>query len=379
MGVSSGAEHVVRALRNRRDEAQLTRVVAAFASQDPVLAGGLAKIMVSAAGRESSDARSLLSVIPRELECTHEVALADIKGRPRGFVDLMFRDGTDFVLLVENKLGSEYRYDQIPDYLAGLEARPGKHKGLLSVTRKRPLHEEKVPPDPKWLGSIRWARIAEELRDLKPGDDTLTLLWSVLLEVLSQDGDLGVVDLKPELLDAWVKFDEAHEALQLLMQDLADHALGVTRQKLGARLGRDPGPDLAEVMPHPGRYSPVWPHHTRVHLRIAIPGDSDYERLRIQFINFDDVTFTVEARHELGRELPAAAQAKLRNIGGILEQEKHFAFDSRKLEYLSHLHSQDKWAKSTGDESLAVLRDFIERDMSTLVDAGVFDPEFDLP
>ena len=172
---------LLSALRRRRDEAQFTQALAAVASQDPRFAAELAGVLIRAAAKDSTEAALLLDV-PPYLECTPEVELFDATSRSRGFVDLKFSDDDGFVLLVENKLDSDYRFDQIPDYLASLDALPEGRKGLLAVTRRRPAFGEPEPGTPGWLGSVRWARVARELHDLEPGDETLTMLWRVLLE-----------------------------------------------------------------------------------------------------------------------------------------------------------------------------------------------------
>lgn len=188
MQEANRATAILRALRKTGDEAQLTRVLAAVAEDEDV-AGALARIFVEATPNGTQ--RAALGVLPPVLRCQPEATLKSTVGSDHGRVDLRFDDDArEFTLLVELKLHSVYGHDQVKRYGEALDDLPrDRRSALLAVTRDVPSVGEPPASTERWLGSLRWTDIYEQLLDLDVRDDDLARQWRLLLGLINERGD----------------------------------------------------------------------------------------------------------------------------------------------------------------------------------------------
>lgn len=299
---------VLRTLRRARDEAQFTQVIAAVAAQDPVFASSLANVLVTAAPNEHS--RAALGPIPGELECVPEVRLRDVNGTDVGQVDLMFRDENQrFCLLAELKLHSTYGIEQLPRYLDGLEAHHAEHKALVAVTTATPQAGESDLAYPeRWLGSVRWSQVFEQLRAL-PHQDALTRqVWQALLSLLRKQGDFGPMDVDEDAIRGWALRNEAEVQMRHWLTELLPPIVSA----LNAHSGGAPQ-QVAAVL------RPFVPWKGQLHAKIAVPGDVAEERLRVQFWADERTTyFDIEARYDHPHE-DILQDVRIQEISAALE------------------------------------------------------------
>ena len=186
---------ILRVLRRPGDEAQVTQLIAAFASDDPAFAGSLAKVIVAAVPYKDR-----LGPVPDRLTCTPESNLFDAAATDLGYVDLRFEDeAAEFTLLVELKLNSGYGWRQLERYRVALQDLPEGRSALLAVTSHFPRYgEDEVLNDPRWLGSVRWSNVYDELVKLQHADRTAGVLWPALLALIREQGDFGLMDFDPD-------------------------------------------------------------------------------------------------------------------------------------------------------------------------------------
>jgi hypothetical protein len=136
----SGLLPVLRALRKRGDEAQLTQLITAIAEQDPAFAAGLARTLVALSGRND------VPRVPGRLGCRAEQSLTNAHGSSAGGGDLLFEDADGaFSLLVELKLQSGYGIRQLERYLSSLQTLAGDSSWLIAVTTHMPHYGERQP------------------------------------------------------------------------------------------------------------------------------------------------------------------------------------------------------------------------------------------
>ena len=216
---------LLRSLRRAGDEPQLTRAIGELAQADAVFARGLLETLVRAAPR----GRQVMNRLDNDqaVECNIERMLyadGDVKGR----IELVL--GHERLrLFIEVKLYSDYRQNQLFDYLEAIE--PHRGECLISVTRNVSRFRE--PPDdaPGWLGSVRWARLGPDLRNL-PSPGPIREQWNLLLELLEEDGELGSIKLTRELISAYERADEATSTLSDFLEQIAHDALHRVRSEL---------------------------------------------------------------------------------------------------------------------------------------------------
>jgi hypothetical protein len=229
---------LIRGLRFPRHEAQLTQVIGQVAMADRRFAADFVRVVLRAAAESERHARAVayLLDVPDELDCIaeHHLPGSDGDGRGLGFVDLAFEGEPDFTLFVENKLDSGYGHDQVKRYLDALDHLPEhRRSGLVAVTRNYPSYgEDEAVGRERWLGSVRWRALLPGLRKLKPVNQHVTRQWRVLLDVLEEQGDLGVTEVKTELIEAWAHYIEGREHLADILGDLREHALDVLTREL---------------------------------------------------------------------------------------------------------------------------------------------------
>jgi hypothetical protein len=206
---------VIRALRRAGDEAELTRVIHAFAETDQRFASGFASLVVAEASRAKSSgahARALPD-LSGETMCERERTTGRLTSES-GRCDLWFSSAgpPPVTLAVELKLRSGYTVRQREKYVAELRRRVKGASWLVVVTAR--AH---VPPsrtlarNPRWLGEVKWAELHEhglaEL-DFEPGHEGLRLAWRAFVTTLLEDGDLGLLaNIDPERFDRWASGD----------------------------------------------------------------------------------------------------------------------------------------------------------------------------
>ena len=108
---SGSARHaLMRGLRLRGNETQLTQAVAALAQSDPRFAREFVRLLLKVAqtdGRHAANVK-LMGDPPAGLSCQAEHSVYDEYDYGLGRVDLRFDGGDEFTLFVENKLDSGF-------------------------------------------------------------------------------------------------------------------------------------------------------------------------------------------------------------------------------------------------------------------------------
>jgi len=78
-----------------------------------------------------------------------------------------------------------------------------------------------VPTDDEgWLGSIRWARLLPRLRTLPIADAGVAKQWRLLLDVLDEQGDLGMTRIDADAVRAWSRYFEGRQQLEWLLEQI---------------------------------------------------------------------------------------------------------------------------------------------------------------
>ena len=185
-------QRLVRALRFQNNEVQLGRALHLLCQEPPVARAFLEAVLANRVclGEEAPRAIDL----PDEIECVDEARLfaANSAGLARrrlkelGRVDLSFRGPSGFVLVVELKLGANFRQSQIEDYVAAGQP-------VVAIVRDAAKALETVDPrlGELWLGATSWESIACLLHQLPLADGNARRLWTTLVDVLEQSGELA--------------------------------------------------------------------------------------------------------------------------------------------------------------------------------------------
>jgi hypothetical protein len=357
------------AMRRPRDEAQWTQVIAATADGDPVFAGQLAALLVSSAPNVAAVAA--LGEVPGELGCLAEHQLTAVDGRDLGRVDLVFRDADgQFCLFVEQKLHSSYGIDQLPRYVAALEAEPAERKALVAVTTTRPLAgEDAVGGVPGWLGSLRWRSLYDGLHQLVATEPGAKAGWRAVLTVLRQQGDFGPMDFDPAAISAWARRDEAEKLLRYFLGEIATPTLGIARAAVGN--SADDESAAAMLMRGQSKTQPIVPWRNRLHVAYSVPTLVGEPRLRVQFVAFDDGKpyFTVEARYEHPKESIADVPSVCVATDAVRKEGLATGSDLNG-HYWAGVFPTDAWL--AGPETVDLLLGLSERTIGTLAQAGIF-------
>ena len=211
---------VIRGLRLKGNEPQLTAALAAVFQAEPCAAS----VFVRDALALTSRGASMAPAVPEELACTTEERFA------QGRVDLRFRAG-DWDVIVELKIAAGYGHLQIERYLGAL-APTTRHAYLVAVTRDLPAHGAPTAPDDRWLGAIQWRRLLPRLREL-PVSRELESQWTSLLDVLEEEGSMGFTKPDPELFADFAKMRAASEHVEAFLGVLAHPLLAELRLALG--------------------------------------------------------------------------------------------------------------------------------------------------
>lgn len=361
---------VLRALRRRADEAQLTQMLAAFAGADPAFASRCLQVVLAHAPRQ--DRVGALGTIPAELLCVAENRLHGASGVSKGFVDLRFDDAAgEFSVLVELKLYSGYGHDQLQRYLDGLAVLHAKRAALVAVTRDAPRHgEDVVRDDSRWCGSVRWARLFDELRALDHVDPLLNLAWGTMLDILRADGDFGTMDFDTEAIRGWNRATEGRDRMISILNEISERALEVVRDELAAHRGITSSPPLADFRMIKVRR--VWPWKDRLVLQVQIPAGAG-ERLRIQFLGGfkGGPYFTVEARYPDARSMLADAVHPV-SVATRALTDLGFSTGRDWESYWTRLHPPAEWLDA-GSAIHDVLLDIVTNDVRELAASGIFE------
>jgi predicted RNase H-like nuclease len=219
------AHALIAALREPPSETELTRALSAVFAVDPAMAAAFVRVaMRQAPHGERVDLREL----PDALECRAEVTLA------AGRADLSFTSNDRlWHVIIELKIHAGYGGNQISRYLESFHCE-SKRQVLAAVTRDVPTYGDDSD-DPRWVGSIQWAKLLPELRALEPSDPLLGTQWLLFLDVLEMEGSMGFTRPNPSHFDAWAQFPAARDHLidfvdavrRPLLASL-QHALGET-------------------------------------------------------------------------------------------------------------------------------------------------------
>lgn len=378
---------ILRVLRSGRDEAQLTQVIAAVASDDDEVAGELARLLVRATPEENGKQREALGPVPSTLRCRPEATLRSSAGQRHGRVDLRFDDETrEFTLLAELKLHSGYGEEQIQRYQSALNELPtGRRSGLLAVTRNVPGAGEPAADTPHWLGSLRWTEIYDGLLNLPIKDKELRSQWRLLLSVIEEEEDFGVKELELKELEGWAAYLRTREKLERLIEDVAPKALEHLRELLVERdaWAGTPKEGTADLLKRGNENKVPYPTQTTVQARFFVPAAGGHERVRIQFLGgFDKPYFTIEARRYGASTLLARKADGHEKFGQavnwLTKPPRDFVTDER--HYVSHVRSLDRGLDGHGNKTIGeALLDLIKEDLDALVQSGILDPDSGFP
>lgn len=362
---SDGLQPLVQALRPWRrpnDEAQWTQIIAAVASRSAGFAYAFVQLLLQ---QSNGDRVSQLAPVPTDLVCRAEGSLWSLQGEGLGRVDLVFETpDRDWLLLVENKLGSDYGDRQLERYLEALHASPAERKGLIAITTSTPiLGEDQAEGNPHWLGSLRWWQLFDELARLPHEDPNVSSLWRAGLQLLRTEGDFGPMDADIEVVEAWSRRDEGENLLFFLLRELAKPTVDLLRAKLG--------PDGAQLMYRGQKNVAVlWPWKNQPNVKFAVPADAGEERLRVQFhANSGEPFFSVEARYEHAKESLTGDPV----VGAATELLRQEGFD------IGNDGWGHYWAKVRpahelirGAETSELLMTHLQEAISALVESGLF-------
>jgi hypothetical protein len=377
--VAPNGTSLLRGLRNRRDEAQVTQVVATIAADDPKFAAAFARLLVASADAQPGRRPRLRpDDIPKAMRCRSEQALKDEKDLGLGRVDLRFDgehdDGRGVTLFVENKLHSGYGEEQLEGYLKALAVLPpDRESGLVAVTRDIPGYGERgAEEDGRWIGSLRWAKIFDDLCGLPIEDEDVRRQWPLLLQVLYDQGDIGMTVPRTDLIEAWSKHEAGRRELKDLLVQLREDALGTLRTEMKRKYrGKGGREELADYFTR-GDKGQVLVHHDRVsvYLGFLIPSTEDTLRLRIQINSYRGwPDFTVQAEPWRGCEL-------------LREKHPRFLRASARLQAMGFSTNGHFWARvhEPGeylhhDDVPERLRELGTADIRSIVESGIYDED----
>ena len=370
---------LLRSLRRAGDEPQLTRVIGDLAQADQLFARGLLRVLVENAprGREVVDRIDVSHDVRCEIE-RRLFAVDELKGR----IELVIGNA-QLKLFVEVKLQSDYRLNQLTDYLEAIEPDMGEY--LISVTRN--ISRFRDPPSDAvgWLGSMRWGRLAPALRDL-PSPGALRDQWNLLLQVLERDGDVGSITITPDQITAFEQSNAAYSRLSDFLEQIGASAL----QRLRAELsGGNPADRAVATFKSKRRAKPqtakrartdvdedrpevIWDDDGGLYLAFNIPA-SGTERLWIGFyVDDDEKSFFYIAA--TGTEDPTPEQeahwrSATKHLHALFPERRVFSNEGDDL-YVQIDYPLSQFAKAIdAPEALAAQ---IDEDLPRLVRTGAF-------
>lgn len=375
-GARTPAQALLWGLRRKRDEAQLTQVIAEVARADSRFASAFVELLleVAANGPHGVNVRRLTDKgIPVNIGCRAEQHLRDTGDSSLGRVDLRFDGGDDFTLFVENKLYAGYGDDQVNRYLAALDRLPEERRsGLIAVTRNVPTYgEPRLEESQRWLGSVRWAHLRDGLRTLPIADPELCQQWQLFIDVLDQQGDLGMTSAQPDLIRAWALYRQGRDHLVDLLDQIQQPACAVVEAEVVKRYGKKAkGQPLVSQYARGKKQQVVQRDQVSVYLGFRIPANVKDSAVLIQFNGYFGVPhFTIEARPW--------------NAEWLLDRDdRPFVAAARMLESKGFQSNGRRWAKIhdpseyiDASDVPARLMELVSEAIPSLVQSGILDHE----
>jgi hypothetical protein len=345
---------LIRGLRNRGSETELTRALAAVFSEEPSMAAAFVRHVISKAPHGD---RIDLSRLPLELECDAERAVAE------GVADLSFRDAARrWQVIVELKIYAGYGHHQIERYLRSLPDPP--HAALIAVTRDVPTYGDYEGEDRRWAGSVQWGRVLPGLRGLVPTDDGLRAQWPLFLDVLEEEGSMGFTKANAELFQAWAKYPYARQHLMDFVDSIRRPALDALRTELVSAAARDPAcPTSAEVATRgKTKKRAVVPRMGKILVGFSVP-EGTPERLWVGLWGWEEPHFIVEVPYPAEGSDPAARAAA---VEALLEA----GFDSWRDRLLTRYLALDPHVLDAPDLQERVLH-FAKDSFASIASSGV--------
>ena len=377
--VSASAKHaLLRGLRLTGTEVQVTQALAAVAQSDLVFASHFAGLVLRVARSDGRHAANVdaMGEPPPELTCQAEHSVYDEYDRGLGRVDLRFDGGSDFTLFVENKLHSGFGPDQLNRYQAALGNLPEERgrAGLVAVTCDVPSHGELDAGAERWLGAVRWARLYDEgLADLPIADPDVRLQWRLLLDILHDQGDLGLTAVDSDLIRAWSRYAEGQMHLTAILTDVRQRVLDILRDRLKAKHRSPLGREAIAGLHFFGQTEnvPVKTEKVAVWTAFRVPANVNLTTVKLSFwtaeageplFSVEVVPWNADQRLEDGdRQLLAAARklAQAGFQGGHQKGDQLWWTEHKPDEYLS------------APDVPARLIELIDKDVSAIVNSGV--------
>jgi hypothetical protein len=295
------AHALIRGLRSRGSEAELTQAIASVLAADARAAAAFARIVLSAAPREGA---THVAVVSDTLLCRAEHTLAE------GRVDLEFSDPQRlWQLIVEIKLYAGYGHEQIQRYLRSLGA---ERTLVAAITRDVPTYGDlDDEPDKRWLGSVQWAKILPALRALPVADDALASQWPLFLDVLEAEGSMGFTRPDPDLFRAWAVSVYARDHMVDFVDSLRRPLLDLLRTALADEQPKARHASLAAFATVGKKQRAVHPQQGKVLVRLRVPAAGP-ERVSVGVWGWGEPRFVVEVAYPSGDD--AAARAAIATL-----------------------------------------------------------------
>jgi RecB family endonuclease NucS len=238
---------VLRAMRHKRNETQLTRAITALGKHDQRLAAQMARAIVATAAEHGNRASAdLLGRIPESLTIINEPSLGPVRiGRRKasgGRLD--WQMATDeFSLVVEVKIGAAVAMRQLERYLASFSSSEVVG-GLVLLTPATAEIPVKVERHDRWLGQIRWDELIPRLPAITPADPVVDEEWKLLLAVIAEPGDLA-----DEPVGWQLGPHKVGARNRLVLSAVRDRATSTVAVELARRAGRSTSDGLCGVNP----------------------------------------------------------------------------------------------------------------------------------
>jgi hypothetical protein len=380
---SASAKHALtRGMRLHGNEAQVTQAVAALAQSDPRFAREFVRLVLKVArtdGRHAANVK-LMGDPPADMSCQAEHSVYDEYDYGLGRVDLRFDGGDDFTLFAENKLHSGFGLQQLQRYQAALRVLPDERtrSGLVAITSDVPSHGELDAGADGWLGAVRWARLYDEgLRDLLIADIDVRTQWRLLIDVLHDQGDLGLTTVDSDLIRAWSRYEDGQAHLAALLNGIRQRALDLVRDALQPKRysgagGRETVADLhffgmREAVPVKREKSAVW-------TGFRVPAAVDRPTVRLSFWSDGDPAFSVDVLPWKAAERLEDGERQLLTAAGKLAKAG-FQSETWKGEHVWWREYRAKDFIESDDVSARLLQ-LIEKDVGAIADSGMLAYDF---
>ena len=375
---SSSQKHALtRGLRLRGNEAQVTQAIAAVAQADAGFARAFVRLVLRVARTDSRHAANVRTMgdPPAEITCQAEHSVYDEYDYGLGRVDLRFDGDTDFTLFIENKLHSGFGFEQLQRYQAALRVLPDERarSGLIAITSDVPSYGELDAGAEGWLGAVRWARLYDEgLRDLVITDSDVRTQWRLLIDVLHDQGDLGLTAADSELIQAWARYEDGQAHLSALLNGIRQRTLDILR--VGLKSKRYSGNSSREALAGLHYFGkreavPVKREKSTVWTGFRVPANIDRPAVRLSFWSDGAVAFSVEVAPWKAAERLEVGDRQLRIAAGKLAKSG-FQSEYWKGEHVWWNEHRAQAFIEFEDVSARLLQ-LIETDVTAIVESGV--------